>query len=96
MFGIITGGGATVEEHRANGADLDVDVSYKYLTFFLDDDEYLEKIGQEYGSGQMLTGEIKKILIDVLTEMVERHKVNRALVTEEMVDAFMSPRPLVL
>jgi len=33
-----TGGGQTVEEHRANGCDLDVDVPFQYLTFFLDDD----------------------------------------------------------
>lgn len=51
-----SGGGATVELHRANGANLDVDVPYKYLSFFLDDDEKLARIGEEYGSGKMLTG----------------------------------------
>ena len=39
-----SGGGMTVEEHQKNGGDCDVDVSYKYLTFFLEDDERLEKI----------------------------------------------------
>lgn len=36
----------------------------------------------------MLTGEIKKRLIDVLTEMVERHRAARAAVTDEVVDNF--------
>jgi hypothetical protein len=39
-----SGGGATVEEHRKNGGNCDVDISYQYLTFFLEDDEKLEKI----------------------------------------------------
>lgn len=34
-----SGGGATVEEHKANGANLDVDVPFQYLQFFLEDDE---------------------------------------------------------
>lgn len=42
----------------------------------------------------MLTGEIKGELIAVLTEMVERHKAARALVTDDIVDAFMSVRPM--
>lgn len=39
-----SGGGATMEEHRLNGGNPDVDVSYQYLTFFLEDDEELAKI----------------------------------------------------
>lgn len=34
-----SGGGATLEEHRANGANLEVDVPYQYLKFFLEDDD---------------------------------------------------------
>jgi hypothetical protein len=49
------------------GGNLDVDVPWKYLNFFLDDDEKLIKIGEEYKSGRMLTGEIKKELIQVTT-----------------------------
>eukprot|EP00983_Pelagomonas_calceolata_P125636 1161225-Pelagomonas_calceolata.AAC.15 len=33
-----------------------VDVPWKYLNFFLEDDKALENIGKEYGSGRMLTG----------------------------------------
>lgn len=41
-----SGGKDTVEEHRKYGGDPDVDVSFMYLTFFLEDDEQLEKIRQ--------------------------------------------------
>ena len=40
-------------------------MSWKYLQFFMDDDERLTQIGEEYGSGRMLTGEIKAELIKV-------------------------------
>ena len=39
-----SGGGATVEEHKAKGGDCDVDVSFQYLTFFMEDDGRLEEI----------------------------------------------------
>lgn len=41
-----SGGKDTVEEHRKYGGNVDVDVSFMYLTFFLEDDEKLEKIRQ--------------------------------------------------
>lgn len=33
-----------------------MDVPWKYLNFFLEDDTKLTAIGEEYGSGRMLTG----------------------------------------
>ena len=45
----------------------------------------LEKIRREYSSGKMLTGEVKKVLIELLQKLVKRHQEARALVTEEMV-----------
>ncbi len=41
-----SGGKDSIEEHRAKGGDCDIDVSFQYLTFFLDDDERLEQIRQ--------------------------------------------------
>jgi tryptophanyl-tRNA synthetase len=39
-----SGGKETEEEHRQLGGDPDVDVSFQYLSFFLEDDEELAKI----------------------------------------------------
>ena len=63
-----TGGGQTVEEHRVNGCDLDVDVPFQYLTFFLEDDDRLEDIRVRYGKGELLSGEVKALLIGVMQE----------------------------
>lgn len=35
-----------MEEHRQYGGNAEVDVSFMYLTFFLEDDDELEKIKQ--------------------------------------------------
>lgn len=61
-----TGGGQTIEEHRANGCDMSVDVPYQYLEFFLEDDEQLEDIRVRYGSGELLSGEVKMTLVKVM------------------------------
>ena len=39
-----SGGGQTIEEHKANGGNCDVDVSFQYLKFFMEDDQRLEEI----------------------------------------------------
>lgn len=39
-----SGGRDTIEEHREFGGNCDVDVSFMYLTFFLEDDDKLEQI----------------------------------------------------
>ena len=41
-----SGGRDTMEEHRRYGGNPDVDVSYQYLTFFLEDDNRLAQIEQ--------------------------------------------------
>ena len=62
----MSGGQQTVEEHRRLGADLSIDIPYQYLTFFLDDDVKLEEIRVKYSKGEMLTGEVKNVLIEII------------------------------
>ncbi|KAI0535589.1 tryptophanyl-tRNA synthetase [Xylaria digitata] len=90
-----SGGQETVQEHRAKGGNPEVDISYRYLTFFLEDDEELQRIEQDYRSGKMLTGEIKKICADELTKFCVSFQERRAKVTDEILDQFMTPRPLI-
>lgn len=49
---------------------------------------------QAYESGEMLTGELKKELIQVLQKLVLEHQQRRAKVTDEIVQQYMTPRPL--
>lgn len=50
---------------RYSGCNLAVDVTWKYLNFFMSDDKKLKQIENEYGSGRMLVGEAKAVLIKV-------------------------------
>jgi len=86
-----SGGKDTLEEHRLHGGDTSVDISYAYLTFFLEDDEELKQIKENYESGRMLTGEIKAKLISVLQVIVSEHQARRAEVTDAVVETFMDP-----
>ena len=89
-----TGGGQTVEEHRANGCDLEVDVPYQYLTFFMEDDERLEDIRVRYASGELLSGEVKLELIKIMQAFTKTLQDARKQVTDKDVEYFMSIRPI--
>ncbi len=43
----------------------------------------------------MLTGEVKKELIQVLTDIAQEHQVKRAAVTPDVIQQFMAVRPLI-
>ncbi|EAU88319.1 tryptophanyl-tRNA synthetase [Coprinopsis cinerea okayama7 len=87
-----SGGKETEEEHRRLGGDTEVDVAYQYLTFFLEDDEELKRIGEEYRAGTLLTGQLKARCIAILQEFVSSFQQRRAAVTDDLVDAFMDPK----
>ncbi|KAJ7043082.1 hypothetical protein C8F04DRAFT_1073632 [Mycena alexandri] len=86
-----SGGRETKEEHQRLGGDTEVDVSYQYLSFFLDDDEELERLGVEYRAGRLLTGQLKGRCIELLQKFVGDFQERKAKVTEADIDAFMDP-----
>ena len=45
---------------------------YQYLKIWLEDDDELERIGQDYSSGKMLIDDVKGRLGDVLAELSPR------------------------
>ncbi|GMH72114.1 hypothetical protein TrLO_g6977 [Triparma laevis f. longispina] len=92
-----SGGQETSKLQKEKGANLEMDVSYQWLRFFLDDDAELEKIGKDYGSGSgefWATGMVKNRLIGILQEMVKEHQERRSKVTNEVVGEWMEERKL--
>jgi len=71
-----SGGRDTIEEHRKHGGNPDIDVSYQWLRIFEEDDKLLKKIYDDYKSGELLSGELKKLLIDKLTTFLAEHQRN--------------------
>ncbi len=73
-----SGGRDTLEEHRKKGGNPDVDVSFQYLKFFFEqDDNKLKQIEEDYRSGRLLTGELKKYLIDKINLFLKEHQKKR-------------------
>lgn len=89
-----SGGQQTVQEHREKGGNCDVDISYQFLRFFLDDDEKLAEIRENYTKGEMLSGELKALATQKVQEIVLEMQERRKLVTDETVEEFVKVRPL--
>ncbi|THH10014.1 hypothetical protein EW145_g1616 [Phellinidium pouzarii] len=84
-----SGGQETEEEHRRLGGDPDIDVSYQYLSFFLEDDEELQKLYDNYKAGTLLTGQLKAKCIRLLQDFVKDFQERRAKVSDDELKAFM-------
>jgi tryptophanyl-tRNA synthetase len=91
-----SGGQETLELQRQLGANLAIDVPFHYLSFLLDDDAQLADIGAKYNKGELLTSEVKGILVDIVTKIVVAHQERKAKTTDEELKEFMTPRPLKL
>ncbi|NYZ79505.1 tryptophan--tRNA ligase [Candidatus Micrarchaeota archaeon] len=83
-----SGGQATVEEQRRKGGNPAVDVSYRWLTFFEEDDRKLKEIYEDYKSGKMLTGELKAVLIEKINAFLKQHQEKREKAKKE-IDKFI-------
>jgi len=84
-----SGGQPDIEEHRKKGGNPDIDVSYQYLRiFFEQDDNKLKKIYDDYKSGNMLTGELKSILIEKINDYLKLHQEKREKAREQL-DKFL-------
>jgi tryptophanyl-tRNA synthetase len=93
-----SGGQETKNLQEELGANLEVDVSYQWLRFFMEDDEELERIGKEYGSGSgeyWSTGKVKGRLIEVLQELVAGHQERRARISDDEVRKWMEQRSIL-
>jgi tryptophanyl-tRNA synthetase len=75
-----SGGGATLEEHRLNGGNPDIDVSFLYLKYLFEPScEKLKELELQYRSGKMLSGELKNYLIKKIQLYLEEHQKRRKL-----------------
>ncbi|HJO14901.1 MAG TPA: tryptophan--tRNA ligase [Candidatus Pacearchaeota archaeon] len=73
-----SGGKETLEEHKKLGGNPDIDVSFQYLRMFLEeDDDKLQEIYNDYKSGKLTTGELKKYTIDKLNSFLKDHQAKR-------------------
>ena len=90
-------GRETAKLQRELGADLDVDVAFQWLKFFLEDDGELASIEAQYGSGSgdyWNTAAVKKRLVVELQGLVKDHQAKRNVLTDADVASWMAVREL--
>ncbi|MDP3027411.1 MAG: tryptophan--tRNA ligase [Nanoarchaeota archaeon] len=84
-----SGGQATLEEHKKKGGNPDIDVPFQYLKFlFEEDDKRLQQIHDDYKSGKLSTGELKKYTIEKINKFLEAHQKRREE-AKKIVDKFI-------
>lgn len=75
-----SGGQATIDEHRRLGGNPDIDVAFQWLSILFEkDDKALKQIYDDYKSGQLLTGELKQILIDKINMFLCEHRKKKEI-----------------
>lgn len=89
-----SGGQETLELHRELGGNPDVDVAYQYLKYFDDDDEKVDRVAEQYRKGELLSGEMKKMAIELLQSYVSNFQERRSKVTDDILKEYMTPRKL--
>lgn len=85
-----SGAAKTLKEHRENGVNLNVDVAYQYLRYFEPDDQILDKVTNDYGSGKMSTKDVKDLCILRVTEFVLHHQTQRQHITDDTLKKYFS------
>ncbi|HUW43497.1 MAG TPA: tryptophan--tRNA ligase [Bacillota bacterium] len=73
-----SGGRDTIKEHKEKGGNPDKDVSFQYLKMFFEpNDKKLAEIEDKYRKGEMLTSELKEIVIKKINSFLKQHQKKR-------------------
>jgi tryptophanyl-tRNA synthetase len=73
-----SGGQVSVAEHRKKGGNPDIDVSFQWLKILFEpDDTKLKAIEDDYRNGDLLTGELKAMLIEKINSFLKHHRDER-------------------
>jgi tryptophanyl-tRNA synthetase len=81
-----SGGQDSVEKHRELGGNPDIDVSFQWLKYFEPSDEKLREIEEKYRSGELLSGELKAMLIEKINTFLAVHQQQREMVKDRIDD----------
>jgi tryptophanyl-tRNA synthetase len=84
----VSGGQVSKEDQLTLGANLEVDVAYQYLRYFMDDDEEFDRITKYYGpdpayTPKLMCGYVKSRAIEVVTKLIHEHHSARKLAQEK-------------
>jgi tryptophanyl-tRNA synthetase len=86
-----SGGKDTVEEHRKYGANPDIDFSFNVYSFLESSPDKVEEIYNEYKSGKILSGEMKNMTADKISEFLSSLKKNREMAKDHVSEYLFDP-----
>lgn len=73
-----SGGKKSREAHRKEGGNPHNDVPYKLLYYFFEEnDDDLRDVYNQYGKGELLSGEMKSILVDKISDFLKEHRARK-------------------
>lgn len=73
-----SGGQSSLDAHRKQGGNPEVDVAYLFLYYFFEtSDERVARLAEEYRDGSLLSGELKQMAAARIAEFLETHQERR-------------------
>ncbi|KAL7722309.1 Tryptophanyl-tRNA synthetase [Entamoeba marina] len=86
-----SGGRDTVEEHRRLGGDCGIDIPIQYLSIFESDDEIVKNAIEQYGKGELLSGELKKnIVVNSIKKVVAEFQDLKKPITNAVLKEYLT------
>ena len=74
-----SGGKSSIDAHRQQGGDPDVDVAYQLLFYFFEEsDDRLERLARDYRDGTLLSGELKEQAAERIASFLDAHQRRRS------------------
>ncbi|MCL5239520.1 MAG: tryptophan--tRNA ligase [Candidatus Marsarchaeota archaeon] len=86
IMSAFSGGRGTVEEHRRLGGNPDVDVAYMYLKSYFLKAEEAKQLYADYKQGKLLSGEMKKMLLEHVQARIDDFQHKYEKVTESDIE----------
>lgn len=81
-----SGGRDSLEEHRRLGGKPDIDISCIYLSNYFYNKTKSKELFDNYKSGKLLSGEVKKLLIDELIDFTQKFQKNKNNITKDTIN----------
>lgn len=74
---------------------MDVDVPYRLLEYFLEDEDLLLETAAGYRAGTVTTGQMKSLAVETLSQLLLDFQRAREHVSDADIEHYMTARPLM-
>lgn len=90
-----SGGQETLQLHQELGGNPDIDVAFQYIQYFSEDSHMVNEIKHKFSSGELSSGEMKKKCISIISDIIEKHQIERKKIDYTLIVEYMSIRSII-